>query len=49
MSEAGVDLTAWVGRTRHAEDLISPFQARGMAATLVHERYPDEVDALPPV
>lgn len=48
MSEAGVDLTAWVGRTRHAEDLIAPFQARGMAATLDHERAPDEGDALPP-
>ncbi len=45
MSEA---LTDWVGRTRVSEDLIAPFQARGMAAALDYESAPGEGDALPP-
>jgi 3-methylfumaryl-CoA hydratase len=45
MSEA---LEAWIGRTRETHDLIAPFQARAMAATLEREPAPGEGDALPP-
>ena len=45
MSEA---LTDWVGRTRITEDLIAPFQARGMAAALDYDTAPGQGDALPP-
>ena len=38
----------WVGRTRSASDLIAPFQAAGMAATLDRDRAPEEGEALPP-
>ncbi len=45
MSEA---LTDWVGSTRVSDDLIAPFQARGMAAALDYDSAPGEGEALPP-
>ncbi len=44
----GDGITSWVGRTRETEDLIAPFQAAGMAATLDYENSPGAGDALPP-
>ena len=41
-------LADWVGRTRHTEDWIAPFQAAGMAATFDYEGPLAEGEALPP-
>lgn len=41
-------MTSWVGRTRQTEDLIAPFQAAGMAATLDYPAAPGDGEALPP-
>ena len=43
-------LREWVGRTRAAEDLVTPFPVRALSATL-DEPDPDPVagDALPPL
>jgi 3-methylfumaryl-CoA hydratase len=44
------NLREWVGRTRHLEDLVTPFPVRALSATL-DEPDPDPVagDALPPL
>lgn len=41
-------ISDWVGRTRSVDDLIAPFQAAGMAATLDYAAAPAEGDPLPP-
>jgi len=42
------DVESWVGRTEETEDLIAPFQAVGLAATLDRAAPPAVGDALPP-
>jgi 3-methylfumaryl-CoA hydratase len=48
MTETADAIESWVGRTRETEDLIAPFQARAMAATLDRARAPAEGEPLPP-
>ncbi|HEX9647158.1 MAG TPA: MaoC family dehydratase N-terminal domain-containing protein, partial [Alphaproteobacteria bacterium] len=48
MTRAAESIDSWIGKSRETEDLIAPFQARAMAATLDHARAPAEGDALPP-
>ena len=40
-------LRAWVGREQRVSDLLSPFPARALAATLDHQRLPEVGDPLP--
>jgi 3-methylfumaryl-CoA hydratase len=42
-------LQTWVGRRRVSEEILSPTPARALAATLDHDRLPDDGDPLPPL
>jgi 3-methylfumaryl-CoA hydratase len=41
------DLTAWVGRVEHADDVLQPTPARALAATLDLPEHPADGDRLP--
>lgn len=41
------DLTAWVGRVEHADDVVQPTPARALAATLDLPDHPSDGDRLP--
>ena len=49
MTASADDLTAWVGRVEHADDVVQPTPARALAATLNLPDHPRDGDRLPPL